>query len=146
MFHILKSKEFTSRLWVAVLVLSGLLLRDPWKFIFILLSGIVSGLYFGCYNDIIWRPNPESDLSKLPHYRAHQMWIHIICSLVGGIALYYLITIIDINNLSQTLERHGFNLFALSFIIVMGYVGLLPRLLWYTSYGLGQFGKPPGKS
>jgi len=142
---ILKSKEFIYRFSVVGLLLPGLFLSDPWKLIFILLSGIVSGLYYGCYNDIIWRPNSEEKLSNLPHYRAHQLWIHIFCGLLGSLALYYLITIIDANNLGQTLEKYGFNIFIISFVSLMGYVGLLPRLLWFTSYGLGQFGKPPGK-
>ncbi|KKU55457.1 MAG: hypothetical protein UX78_C0020G0022 [Candidatus Amesbacteria bacterium GW2011_GWA2_47_11] len=92
MKEILISKEFTNRLWVIFLLISGFLLPNPWRLILILLSGILSGVYYGCYNDIMWRPNPEEKLSKFPHYRAHQMWIHIFCGLVGSIALYYLIT------------------------------------------------------
>jgi len=145
MKEILISKEFTNRLWVIFLLISGFLLPNPWRLILILLSGILSGVYYGCYNDIMWRPNPEEKLSKFPHYRAHQMWIHIFCGLVGSIALYYLITLIGFDNPGQALKKHGFNLFTLSFVTVMGYVGLLPRFLWFTSYGLGQFGKPPGK-
>ncbi len=147
LFSILESKEFKTRLWVIVFLLLGLLLSNPWKFVFLLLSGITSGLYlyYGCYNDIIWKPNSEEELSKLPHYRAHQMWIHIFCSSFGSIALYYLTTFVNLDNLGQTLETYGFNLFILSFVIVMGYIGLLPRLMWFTSYGLGQLGKPFGK-
>ena len=145
MIDTLKSREFINRLWVVAFLLLGLLLPNPWKFILILSSGVISGLYYGCYNDIIWRTNSEDKLSKLPHYRAHQMWIHILCSSVGSLALYYLITLIDFNNPSQVLEKYGFNFFILSFVTIMGYIGLLPRFLWYTSYGLGQFGKPPGK-
>ena len=143
--NILKSKEFLNRIFMVIFLVLGFLLSNPWKIIFIILSGIASGLYYGCYNDIIWRPNSETKLSTFPHYRAHQMWIHIFCSLVGSIALYYLITLINFDNPGQILEKFGFNTFILAFVAIMGYVGLLPRLLWYTTYGLGQFGKPPGK-
>ncbi|MFH1970960.1 MAG: hypothetical protein ABIJ05_01055 [Patescibacteria group bacterium] len=145
MLDILKSKEFKSHLWIACLLLLAFLLPNPWKFVFMLLSGITSGLYYGCYNDIIWRPNPETDLSKHPHYRAHQMWVHIFCGLAASIALYFLTTLINFNNLGLSIKKYGFELLILSFIVVMGYIGLLPRFLWFTSYGLGQFGRPPGK-
>jgi len=141
---ILKSKEFANRLWVIVFLLMSFVLPNPWKFVSMLFSGIVAGLYNGYYNDIIWRPNNEKKLEMLPYYRAHQVWIHIFCGSAGSFALYYL-TLIDFSSPSLVLEKYGFNVFVLSFITVMGYIGLLPRLLWYTSYGLGQFGKPLGK-
>ena len=144
-FNILKSGEFLVRLGVVIPILLGLLLPDPWKFLLLLLSGIVSGLYYGCYNDIIWRPNSVTRLSKEPHYRAHQMWIQIFCGLVGSIILYYLLFLFNPNNPSEAFEKYGFNLIILSFAVIMAYGGLLARLLWFMSYGLGQFGKPLGK-
>lgn len=145
MKDILISKPFKIRLWAVVLLIFGLLAPDPWKFILILSSGVVSGLYYGCYNDIIWRPVSEDNLSKFPHYRAHQMWIQIFCGLVGSVVLYYLLLLVDLNNPAESLERYGFNLIILCFVVIMAYGGLLARFLWFTSYGLGQFGKPPGK-
>lgn len=145
MKDILKSREFTNRFWVIGFLLLGLLTSDHWRFVPLLLSGIVSGLYYGRYNDIIWRPNSKKGLSKHPHYIAHQLWVHIFCGLVGSIALYYLVNLVGLGNPSQIMEKHGFNLFILLFVVVMGYIGLLPRFLWFTSYGLGQYGKPPGK-
>ena len=141
--NVLMSSEFLYRTPVILLLLAGIFLCNPFKIIFLILSGVISGIYYGCYNDIIWRPKPVKNLSKLPHYRAHQMWIHIFCGVVGAISLYYLSTILNKQNVVVLLEKHSFTILALSFITVMSYVGLLPRLLWFTSYGLGQFGKPP---
>ena len=73
------------------------------------------------------------------------MWVQIFCGAIGSIVLYYLLTLIDSNNLTLLLEEHGFNLIILSFVVVMSYAGLLARFLWFMSYGLGQFGKPPGR-
>lgn len=133
---IIISKEFRSRFWVALLLITGIISSSPYKFIFIVLSGIWSSLFYGCYNDIIWRPNNIDKLSDLPYYRAHQMWIHIICGLAGGICLFILLTLFTQNNVGDLFGKYSFSFFVLAFITVMSYIGLLPRLLWYTSYGL----------
>lgn len=72
------------------------------------------------------------------------MWIQIFCGLVGSITLYYLVLLVDLNNPAQSLEKYGFNLIILSFVVIMAYAGLLARFLWFTSYGLGQFAKDMG--
>lgn len=141
LWTILKSRQFLDRFGIILSLVLGLLLDNPYRIILLLLSGILSGVYYGCYNDIIWRPVKEDALQNLPHYRAHQLWIHIFCGIVGSITLYFLLLVISQNELMNVIQKNGVFVFVSSFIIVMSYVGLLPRLLWYTSYGFGQLGK-----
>lgn len=138
---VLKSRQFLDRFGVVLPLILGLLLNNPFKIVLLLLSGVLSGLYYGCYNDIIWRPVKEDILQNLPHYRGQQLWIHIFCGIAGGISLYCMQLILTNNSLTQVLENYSVHTFVLAFVSIMGYVGLLPRLLWYTSYGFGQLGK-----
>ena len=80
------SKEFLLRLVVTILVIGGISQKNLYL---LLSSGTLLGVYYGLYNDIIWRQKGE--LATSFPYRAHQLWIHIICGVVGSVALYFLL-------------------------------------------------------
>lgn len=136
MMKLILSKEFLLRLFAVILVLKGVTSESS-KFYWLLSSGIVLGMYYGWYNDMIWRPNGKLEPS-FP-YRAHQLWIHIICGAVGSIAFYFLLGTLNINEQITTLTRLGFREFVLFVIAILGYVGLLPRILWFFSYAQSIF-------
>ncbi|KKQ56739.1 MAG: hypothetical protein US75_C0003G0026 [Candidatus Woesebacteria bacterium GW2011_GWC1_38_13] len=129
---VLKSKEFLMRFISIIFLLLGISTTDIFRFILMLISGIMLGIYYGLYNDVIWRP--KGSLGESFPYRAHQLWIHIICGLIGSISLYFLLGAINIYNPLKTLKNFGFTEFTLFGIALLGYVGLLPRILWYFSY------------
>ena len=125
------NKEFIVRLIVVILVILGFIFQK-FEFYFILSSGFLLGVYYGLYNDAIWRPTGKL-YDSFP-YRAHQLWIHIICGTVGSMAFYFLLGNIDIYNQAETLKKLGASDFFLFLIALLGYVGLLPRILWFFSY------------
>lgn len=128
---ILISKEFLFRFAATILVLLGIT-SIKYKFYFLLFSGILLGVYYGLYNDIIWRPTGKLE-NSFP-YRAHQLWIHIICGTIGSISLYFLLGSLDFKCQSVTLQKLSVKEFVLFGIALLGYVGLLPRILWFFSY------------
>ena len=130
------SKEFLLRFIVVILVIAGVISKN-YKLHFLLSSGLLLGTYYGLYNDIIWRPKGEL-VTSFP-YRAHQLWAHIICGVVASLSLYFLLGVIDVDNQSATLAKLGLTEFMLFIITVMGYIGLLPRILWYFSYAQSIF-------
>lgn len=123
------------RLIAAILVYFGITSSDG--LYFLLASGIVLGTYYGWFNDMIWRPNGK--LEKSLPYRAHQVWVHIICGIVGSIALYLLLGAINFNNRAYTLGNLGWVDFFLFIIAILAYTGLLPRILWFFTYAQQNF-------
>ncbi len=119
------------RLVAVILVYLGIT-SNQWGFYYLLASGAILGAYYGWFNDLIWRPTGQ--LYKSIPYRAHQVWIHIISGTVGSVALYLLLGVINLNNRSQTLQDLGFSAFMLFLIAILGYTGLLPRILWFFTY------------
>jgi len=127
----LVSKEFLFR-FVSVLFIIASLNYTQYSLNLLVLSGITLGIYYGLYNDIIWRPTGA--LSESVTYRAHQLWIHLICGIVGSISLYILSGSIDLVSASYSITRLGATEFVLFGISLLAYVGLLPRILWFLSY------------
>ncbi len=124
-----------SRLLAVILVYFGI--ASEHGLYYLLASGIVLGAYYGWFNDIIWRP--KGQLSTSLPYRVHQVWIHIISGITGSVALYFLLGVIDINNPILTIERFGWGVFTLLIVAILGYTGLLPRILWFFTYAQNSF-------
>ncbi|HEV2339437.1 MAG TPA: hypothetical protein VGT05_01575 [Patescibacteria group bacterium] len=129
-------QSLIARFAAIVLVIIGISLKQNGIYFF-LASGILLGAYYGWFNDLIWKPNGK--LEKSFSYRAHQIWIHIICGTVGSIALYFLLGIIDFSHRSQTLGKLGLVEFILFILAILGYTGLLPRILWFFTYAQQNF-------
>ncbi len=117
---------------LAVILIAVGVSSEKYGFHFLLTSGALLGAYYGWFNDIIWRPNGKLE-SSLP-YRAHQVWVHVICGIVGSLAFYLLVRTIDIRHPLQTVEKLGIGHLILFVIGVLGYTGLLPRILWFSTY------------
>ncbi|OGE32399.1 hypothetical protein A3C59_03835 [Candidatus Daviesbacteria bacterium RIFCSPHIGHO2_02_FULL_36_13] len=138
MKKIILSKEFIFRFIAVVLFIEGITCEN-YRFLWLLSSGIVLGIYYGWYNDLIWRPTGK--LYPLFPYRAHQLWIHIICGIVGSTSLYFLLGVININDQAGTLAKLGLREFILFVVALLAYVGLLPRIIWFFSYAQSIFSK-----
>lgn len=138
--QIIQSKDFLHHLTATLFLILGLLTTNIFRFGFLIISGILIGIHYGINNDIIWRP--KGKLHESIPYRAHQLWIHVICGITGSVILYFLLSEIDIKNPQVTLERFGIIDFILFGVVLLSYVGLLPRLLWYFTYAQqGLFSK-----
>lgn len=106
-------------------------------FCYLFFSGVVLGAYYGWFNDMIWRPNGK--LEKSLPYRAHQIWVHIICGVTGSVALYFLLGVLDFSNMATVSGKIGWGEFLLFIIAILGYTGLLPRILWFFTYAQQSF-------
>lgn len=124
------------RLIAVFLVFMGVI-SDKCGFYYLLTSGVLLGAYYGWFNDLIWRPTGKLE-NSMP-YRAHQVWVHIICGIAGSVALYLLLGTIDLNNRILVLEKLGWSEFVLFIIAILGYTGLLPRILWFFTYAQQNF-------
>lgn len=121
------------RLLVLIYVFFGIFsLQLQNKFIYLIISGLISGLYYGYYNDIIWRPNSITLSNNMP-YRMHQLWVHIICGFVGSVGLYLLTVKLNLNEPSKTLTNLDLGTLVVFIVTMLSYVGLLPRTLWFLS-------------
>ena len=69
-----------------------------------------------------------------PH-RIHQMFNHIICGLLASICFYLLLSKINLDEPLLTIKNLGFGDLALFIIALTGFAGILPRAIWYWSYG-----------
>jgi len=64
--------------------------------------------------------------------KVNTLWVHLICSVAGAIALYLLLNRFNLLNLnSWTLKHLGFSDFVLFLVALLGYTGLLPMTLWF---------------
>jgi hypothetical protein len=132
---------------VAVLIVCGLGFNNPGfeldRFLMFLAAGVLSGLYNGLYNDYLWRNDDQTKKTKLLEYPIpyliHTVFNHIVGGIVGAVSLYYLVR--DINILAPQQVTFGVKDLVLFLIALTGYFGLLPRTLWYGSYGPTLGGK-----
>lgn len=124
------------RLIAVFLVFLGVV-SDRCGLYYLLASGVLLGAYYGWFNDLIWRPTGKLE-NSMP-YRAHQVWVHIICGIAGSVALYLLLGTIDLNSRALVLEKLGWSEFVLFIIAILGYTGLLPRILWFFTYAQQSF-------
>lgn len=124
-------KQILPRLVALILIIVGILWK-PYELYFLLSAGILLGFYYGWFNDLIWRPNGKLE-SSLP-YRAHQIWIHIISGIVSSITFYLLLGSVNLSDRRLTVSNLNFSDFVLFLITILGYTGLLPRILWFLTY------------
>ncbi len=140
-------RELIVRISITILLFLGIvdpkvLASLPWKLIVLILSGLISGVYYGLYNDFIWlspkinskenfKSNP--DFKELSLYKGHQVWIHLVCGVVGSLALYLLLGKLNFTSFPVNLDGLGIKELVLLLIALLGYTGLLPRTLWFFS-------------
>lgn len=119
------------------------------KFIFLAMAGIISGIYNGYYNDIQWRAQSDEEEhkdKKLPEdylnnkfidapYRVHQMFNHIVCGVIAAICFYLLLSKINLAEPLTTIKKLTWGDFILFIFVLTGFTGILPRAIWYWSYG-----------
>lgn len=119
-----------ARVLCILLIFLGYISPD-YRLVLFIVAGLVLGLYYGYYNDIIWEDKGE--LKDKDHYRVHQIWIHTVSGLVGGVSLYLLLPNLEIINTGGTvaLKLSSFVLFV---VFLFSFVGLLPRALWFLTY------------
>ncbi len=110
-------------------------------FLLLLLASIISGSNYGFNNDSFWESPyfPILGNRKVSHpnnqkynkilYVSHQVWVHILCAIVGAIALYLL----SLRFNSYIYWNYHLSWIDLVLLIValLGYTGLLPRTLWF---------------
>lgn len=142
------SKYILPKLVVLILLLLGAVTdKNPCKFIYLIMAGITSGIYNGYYNDIQWRPQSAKHKdNKLPEdylnsefvdipYRVHQMFVHIICGVIAAFCFYLLSSKIDLTEPLTTIKELAFGDLVLFIFALAGFTGILPRAIWYWSYG-----------
>lgn len=144
-----KSKYIVPKLLIFLFLLLGTLLSNSNdRLFFLLLASLISGIYNGYYDDVQWRaqsPNKDHSNKLLPEeclhtgpldfpYRAHKMFLHIICGFVAAISLYLLSSGIDLDNPLRAVNQLSFSSFGLFLIALTGYAGILPRAIWFWSY------------
>lgn len=94
------------------------------------ISGVLVGFYYGLFNDKIFHypKKPEGEYRN-EFAKTNTMWIHLLSGFISGIAAYYLVGSIRINQ--GNINEYNLAHLVLSFIALLGYVGLLPMTLWF---------------
>ena len=127
---ILGIKEVGIRVIVVLVVVLGIVSVDIlWKLIFFVVSGIVSGLFYGYYNDTIWSLDPDKQLVQKSIYRVQQIWTHLLCGIIGGLALYLLLPRVGFLNFE--IESLNWTDLVLFILATLGYTGMLTRTFWF---------------
>lgn len=117
-----------------VLLLYSILIRgsgisiNPILFI---IAGIFHGIYYGLNNHEIFHHNNSDKRSK--ESKIHELWIHLLCSIAGSLALYFLLTQICYSNRLNVFifKNLNFSTLILFLISLLGLAGLLPMTLWF---------------
>lgn len=113
------------RLLIIILLVSGFVWSNYRLSLFIV-SGFISGLYYGWCNDFVWDTNTHP--KKDPNYRSHQIWVHAVCGIVGATALDLLLC--NFNLYGNEIYKFTGTQFLLFMLALLGYTGLLARTLW----------------
>lgn len=124
------SIELFFRFLIATLIIFGLLNSLNCRIYFLIIAGFLSGTYYGWFNDDIWNAY-EKELSKKARYRVHQLWVHIVCGLIGALALYAIST--KVSHSYFFVNKFNAIDLLLTLFSILGYTGLLPSLLWFFS-------------
>lgn len=114
------------------------------KLFFLLISGLLIGFYYGLHNHELYHAEDKTHVDFI--HRLDSVWKHIVCGIIGAIALYFLsnrIGSIEANNNLQNLNSIDFFLFILS---ILAYMGLLPLTLWFIANSGNFIGKLIQKS
>jgi hypothetical protein len=107
-----------------------------------LIPGLFSGLYYGYNDDNLWGGGRKRDdifTEKINYhndpirYNIHLLWIHVICGFVAAISLYLLSTKINLTNPALTLHQLKIDDAVLFVILLLEYMGLLPRTFWFIA-------------
>ncbi len=127
--------EISFRIVVGLLIVLGALGKYSLGLQFLLLSGLFSGFYYGYCDDILWGGGRKDNKAHNDpvKYNMHLLWVHVVSGLVGAISLYLLSTKIDLANPAITLQRLKIDDVILLIISLLGYVGLLPRTIWFIA-------------
>ena len=138
------------------LFLSDVKLVIDLKLLLFILSGICSGIFYGVNNHVVFHhpydknyyEKKKSDFKDVgvfpgipvlnPIAQIHIFWVHIISGIIGSVFLYLLSFRISSLESFVNGDVWWLNLFLL-LISVLGYVGYMPRTLWFfaTKGGIG---------
>lgn len=121
--------EISFRIVVGVLIILGVTGKFSLSLPLLLLSGFLSGFYYGYNDDNLWGGGRKDNIK----YNTHLLWVHIICGLVAAISLYLLSVKINLLNPVMTLHRLKIDDTILFAISLLGYMGLLPRTFWFIA-------------
>lgn len=136
-----------------LLISLGLFLPDTklqldFKLLLFILSGLCSGIFYGLNNHVIFHHpydkkyyNDNASTFKalgvfpgIPELNnvapIHIFWVHVISGIIASISLYLLSTRVQSIESIIDSDKVVLNLILL-FISVLGYVGYLPRTLWF---------------
>lgn len=126
------------------------------KLLLFILSGICSGIFYGVNNHVIFHHQYDKKYYKdnkpifmalgifpgvpelNPIAQLHIFWVHIISGIMGSASLYLLST--RLSSIESIIESDKLILnLILLLISVLGYVGYIPRTLWFfaSKGGLG---------
>jgi hypothetical protein len=158
-----KIKKYWDVLFLFLSVFSLLLGFRCKSLIYFLIAGVSQGVFYGKNNYRIFHyPHTDKFYEKYSEFKKktnfaippinpkaeiNSYWVHIVSATVGAVALFFLSFRFDPLHPYGTIRHlNTFDVVVL-LIAILGYAGLLPRLLWFfaSSGGLGDFIKPKDK-
>lgn len=122
------------------------------KLLFFMVSGICVGFFYGQNDHRIWhfpytdgfyeknlqsgfKEKKEIWFKEIPslndNANTHNLWVHIIGGITGGVALYFLLSHIDFVNPSANFDKLGLIDLTFFLVAILGYSGYIPRILWF---------------
>jgi len=131
------------------------------SFVYFILAGILQGIFYGKNNYRIFHyPHTDKFYEKYnqeskkktgfvvppvnPKAVLNSYWVHIISAVVGAVAIFFLSFTLDFAHPYWSIKHLDIIDVVILLIAILGYTGLLPRLLWFfaSSGGLSEFLKP----
>lgn len=91
-----------------------------------IISGVFSGWFYGKHNNEVWQPSSNTKLYE----EVHNYWTHFFGGVIAGISLFFLSSRINFYDASGTVSKLAGVDFVLFLIMVLGYTGYIPRMLW----------------
>lgn len=106
----------------------------------LVLSGVVNGLNYGFHNHQFLHENKKESDNFL--YRSHIIWEHVISGIISSLAVYLLLLKFRYVPLDKLFGGEDF---ILVIIVLLGYCGFIPMIMWFFSHSLESIQKFIGK-
>lgn len=134
-------KEIMLFILSGLFLVLGFLLVYPYRLISFLLAGVFSGVFYGKHNHEVWpgkRKYVPEPIEKLYFY-----WVHLLGSIIGGACLYLLSNRFFISSTQfSPVGSLGLEELMLFIVVVLGYFGYIPRILWFLANRGGKDLRP----
>jgi hypothetical protein len=104
----------------------------------LVIAALLQGTYYGINNHRIFHSSYLKKHSLNEAEKINSVWVHIVSSLTGVLALYFLLSQLNLHQPSSSVQNLRIADVILLLLAILAYSGLLPMTLWFLASS-GEF-------